>query len=301
MRLVIRSLLLLCLAPAAFAQVIGFAVTSDASTSTVADRLHRINLESGEAVAIGAIGPGFEDVEGLAFDRNGALFGIDDATKTLLSISVSTGRGTAIGSGIGNTRLAQGESNIQDPSLAFSCSNDLFVVAKNARTLYRADLATGALEPVGSIGATAGKITDIAFRSDVLFGLGEDALYQINPMTGVSTLVGNYGNGVSFVEGGGLAVDTSGRLWAVAEIRRADLTLEASVIYQINPMTGAATRVASTVVGIESLSIAPTSCNLQPLGPAGLVSQVPATGGMAALLLAAFALMLGLIAVRKNS
>ena len=285
--------------PAAFAQVTGFVVTSDASNAATADRLHRIDLQSGAATMIGPLGPGFEDVEGLAFDQQSNLFGIDDATKTLIAIG-PTGRATALGAGLGNTRLAVGESNAQDPSLAFNCRNELFVLAKNSRSLYRGSASTGVLDLIGSAGAAAGKITDIAFRGEELFGLGDDALFAISTANGTTRQIGAFASGTSFSEGGGLSVDSTGKLWAVAEVRKADLSLDQSAIYQIDPLSGVATRISSTLAGIESLSIGATPCNLNLGGtPAALVSQVPASSRSSILLLAGILLLVGVVAGRR--
>jgi hypothetical protein len=272
-------------ASAASAQTVGFAVTSDGASAATADRLQRITLETGVAQSLGALSGSFEDVEGLSFDANGNLFGIDDATKTLVSVNLANGRATAIGGVNGNTRLSVGENNAQDPSLSFSCSNELFVATKTARALYKASTSTGALELIGTAGGLDGRITDIAFRADQLFGLGEEALYKINPSTGISTRVGLYGAGIDFVNGGGLAVDATGQLWAVAETRRADATLENSVLYKIDYMTGAATRIASTVGGVESLAIGPTPCSSELMASAPLATQLPVLNSLGLFLL----------------
>ena len=77
----------------------GFVVSSDASTALTADRLYKVNLRTGESTLVGPLGPTggvFEDVEGLALDTDGKLFGIDDDTKTLLTISAANGFATAV-------------------------------------------------------------------------------------------------------------------------------------------------------------------------------------------------------------
>jgi len=305
MRCDFKKLLLFVIASftsAAFAQVTGFVVSSDAISAATADRLHSVDLQSGTAMMIGPLGPGFEDVEGLAFDQQGALFGIDDATKTLLSISVSTGRATALGAGLGNTRLALGEANAQDPSLAFNCRNELFILTKNSRSLYRGSVSTGTLDLIGSAGAAAGKITDIAFRGEELFGLGDDGLFSINTSTGVTRLIGAFAPGINFAEGGGLSVDSTGKLWAIAEIRKADASLDQSAVYQIDPLTGVATRVSSTLAGVESLAIGAAPCNLGSLGgTSSLVTQVPVNSIGATLLLALMTLLAGVFAGRRFS
>jgi hypothetical protein len=289
-RQILRTLLLLTnlvFASVLSAQTTGFVVSSDASSAATADRLYSVQLETGESSVMGSVG--YEDVEGLALDVNGNLYGIDDATKTLVTINKTSGRAQAIGSN-GNTRLALGENNAQDPSLAFSCSNDLYAYTKVSRTLYRANVSTGALEARGAVGsgAAASKITDMVFRGEMLFGLGEDALYTINLETGATTLVGAYGVGTDFSDGGGLAADAQGQLWAVAERRRTDGSLENSVVYKIDHMTGAATRVSSTLMGAESLAISSPVCTFG--GQAPIAAQIPTLNAWGAL-----ALLLGLL------
>lgn len=241
----------------------GYVVSSDASTATTADRLYKVNLRTGESVMVGSLGPiggVFEDVEGLALDTAGKLFGIDDDTKTLLSISAANGFATAVNGIRGNTRLTAG-FNPQDLSIAFSCTGQLYAAALNSKALYRVNTVTGLFEVVGNSGSLVGGITDLAVANGQLYGLGADKLYRIDVETGASSLVGGFGAGVNFLEGGGLASDSSGQLWASAERRDARLDLLPSQIYRINADTGVATLSTATAIeGIESLVIGPPHC-----------------------------------------
>jgi hypothetical protein len=245
------------------AQTWAYSINSDGGSTgpagAVGDELYRINLENGEAQRIGAVGA--EDVEGLAFDDAGVLYGVDDARKTTLTINLSNARGSAIGGVLGNTRLATGEA--QDPSLAQLCSGELVGVAKNTRTLYRVNTSNGGFDARGGAGATTGKITDLATRGGVLYGLGEDALYRIDAQTGSAMALGEYGAGINFLDGGGLAVDKLGQLWAVAERRASNGDVVNSQIYRINHVSGVATPVATTIPGLESLAINESTCALQ--------------------------------------
>lgn len=240
----------------------GFVVSSDASSAATADRLYKVNLRTGESTMVGPLGPTggvFEDVEGLALDTSGKLFGIDDDTKTLLTISAATGVATALNNIQGNTRLTTG-LNPQDLSIAFSCTGQLYAAALNSKTLYRVNTATGLFETVAS-GSLVGGITDLAVANGQMYGLGADKLYRIDVETGISTAVGSFGAGINFIEGGGLASDGAGQLWASAERRDSRLDLLPSQIYRINAETGAATLSAATSVeGIESLVIGPPNC-----------------------------------------
>jgi hypothetical protein len=267
------------------AQIFAYSVNSDGagtgSAGASGDELYRINLETGEATKLGAIGA--EDVEGLSFDLSGTvLYGVDDARKTTLIINTVSGRATPIGGLVGNTRLATSDGG-QDPSLAQLCSGDLLGITKNTRTLYRVNLATGAFEARGIVGASAGKITDMTVLGETLLGLGEDALYRINPVNGETTLIGNYGAGINFVDGGGLAADKQGRLWAVAERYASNGDVAMSQIYRINPTTGAAVAVAQTIAGLESLAINESTCGI--LAPGLVSAPVPSANWLGLLVL----------------
>lgn len=276
-----------------------YVVSSDGVDAATADRLYKINLSTGAPTMIGALGPTggvFEDVESLAFDASGSLFGIDDDTKTLVNINLATGRATAVAGLQGNTRLAVGANNVQDPSIAFSCAGDLYGAGRNSRSFYRVNTSTGAFEVLGAA-TLEGGITDLAYAKGKMYGLGETSLYSININNGQSALVGPYGTGINFSEGGGLASDSTGQLWAIAERRNAQGQLQPSQFYRINSDTGAATLAGSTtVLGIESLVIGTPNCTTQ--GQA-LVS-VPSLSHWGAMLLM---LSLGIFAVRfgKNA
>jgi hypothetical protein len=270
----------------------GFVVSSDATSAATADRLHRVNLRTGVATMIGPLGPVggmFEDVEGLALDESGRLFGVDDDTKTLLSINAASGLATSVNGLAGNTRIAAGQ-NPQDLSLAFSCAGQLYAAALNAKTLYRVDTGSGVFSVVGAGGQLVGGITDMTVVNGQMYGLGTDKLYRIDIVTGISTAVGNFGGGINFFEGGGLAADSSGQLWASAERRDARLDLLPSQIYQINSSTGSATLSASTAIeGIESLVIGPPSCARGTI----ILGSVPSLSFVGGLILLAGVLLLG--------
>ena len=271
----------------------GFVVSSDATTAATADRLYKINLKTGEPTMIGPLGPVggvFEDVEGLALDTTGKLFGIDDDTKTLLTISATSGFATAVNNTQGNTRLTTG-LNPQDLSIAFSCAGQLYAAAINSKTLYRVNTSTGLFEVVGAGGALIGGITDLAVANSQMYGLGADKLYRVDVETGISSLVGSFGSGINFLEGGGLASDSSGQLWASAERRDARLNLLPSQIYRINADTGAATlSTATPVEGIESLVIGPPHC---VNGSVVLLGSVPSLNFFGGFILLCGVLLLG--------
>jgi hypothetical protein len=266
----------------------GFVVTSDGAEAATADTLYRVDLSSGVATLVGPLGPvggAFEDVEGLAIDRNGAMYGVDDDTKTLLSLNLSNGRATAVAGMQGNTRIAAGVNNPQDLSIAFGCNNELYGAAARAKSLYQVNVATGAFEQIGSVGGLNAVITDMSFSQGQLYGLGEDTLFRIDTRLGTATPVGLYGNGVKFLDGGGLAADANGQLWAVAERRDVQGRVQASQIYRISAESGMAILVGQTAAqGVESLAIGPPSCS-EGVGVVRLAAPTVNVFGAALLLL----------------
>lgn len=252
--------LLALAAGAASAEPFGYTVNSDGVSDASADRLLRINLSTGTVQEIGPLGSVFSDVEGLALDEQGNLWGVDDATKTVVRINTTSGAATAVGGSVANTRLPTGANQGQDPSLAFTCNGELLLVTQVARSLYRIQRDTGVAEPIGAAGALGVQITDLAVWGEEVYGLGVDGLYRIDPNQGTARLIGSYGGNVHFNQGGGLAFDTTGQLWAVADRRELSVNGQPSEVYRIDRETGRATFVAQSVIGLESLAIAPPQC-----------------------------------------
>jgi len=207
----------------------GFAVNSDGD-----DHLYRIVLETGAVTDLGPVG--FADVEGLAFDRQGNLFGVDDITNELITIDSSTGAGTLVGP-LGTA--------ITDMGLDFNCSGSLFMATDSPASLFRINPATGAATLVGPQGVP---VTGLGFDGVSMFGLtgdNTDNLVRMNLATGAATTIGPTGVSVS---DGGLAVAGDGTLWGFSDAGGPTLTF--------NKATGAATAVgAGLPAGFEGLAI----------------------------------------------
>lgn len=289
----LATALLLAATPLA-AQPLALAVNSDAAESP--DRLLRIDLGSGQASVVASFATpltgtssALGDIEGLAFDANGTLFAIDDDTKTLLTINPATGSGQLIANGnlrIGNTRLPAAP---QDPSITFTCDGEMLLATGVGRSLFRVNPATAQTDLIGTAGSLGVEVTDLAASIQGVYGLGVDGLYRIDAARGTAQLIGNYGTGISFASGGGLAFDGDGQLWAVAD--RGPTT--PSALFRIDRNTGRATAAGTSSPGIESLAIGPAPC--APAGPVGV--PVP-LGGPWSLALLATLLLAGLGALR---
>lgn len=276
----------LALCGAGKAQTIAFGVNSDRRGNTGEDELLRINLESGVATSIDSgsiekagVGTIYGDIEALALSSGNILFGADDQTKTLLRFNVQSGAVTPAANGQrGNLGLPVGlgpEFNF-DFGMTFACDGTLYLSSDGKRSLYRVNISTGSAERVGAEGGLGAQITGLAARGDRLYGLGasgDEGLWTIDTSTGRATLIGRLGAGLS-VSDGDLAFDTQGRLWGINDRSDIGANGEPSQIFRIDPLTGAATLVSTTAVGIESLAIAPTACALgaQPTMPVPTLS-----------------------------
>lgn len=285
------------------AAAVAFAVNSDDPSPRDFDALQRIDLASGQANKVGEVRPGeqqapFADVEGLAMSPDGVLFGIDDATKTLLVIEPLTGRASAVDGREGNTGLARTVNF--DFGLAFDCAGQLYASSDSRRTLYRLDPQTGAASVVGGEGALGAQITGLAARHDGLYGIGsngDENLYRINTQNGTAAVIGALGANLRFTDGG-LEFDGAGRLWGVADMTGSSINAEPSIIFEIDPATGAARRAGTTIAGVESLAIGAPVCEA-PTGPA-LPPAIPTLGREALALLALLLGLVGVVTLRRD-
>ncbi len=260
------------------------------------DRLYRIDLATGQAKPLGAIG--FNDVEGLAFDANGVLFGVADATAgsgsgatdLLIRIDTTSGVGTLVGAMPGLGGLGPG-GNL-DYGLAYTCDGRLWLSSDTTSQLWEVTPATAATRLVGSLGQP---ISGLAGRGNDLLGVSVDAtptLYRINSSNAVTSAIGALNVG-GIVADAGLDFDAAGQLWAVLDPEPA--AEGASRITRIDPASGVGTVIANAsvaAIGMEGLAIATTG----GCGAAVFAAPLPVPGpGLPLLaLLGALAAALGL-------
>lgn len=241
-------------APAGTAYTVGF------------DRLYRINLSTGERTLIGQVRDDslvYNDIEGLAFSPDGALYGVTDyALKVLLRIDPATGRAQRIGH-LGLNGQGAGPNDQFDFGLAFTCDGKLWLSSDATRRLWEVDPRSGQARLVGDLGVP---ITGLAGRDGELLGLGgkgDRNLYRIDRDTARVELIGPVkpAEGVAWSQGG-LDFDAEGVLWASLDyvpnaLRPADLL-------RVNVADGRGTLIATLALvdntGARSLAIAPPPC-----------------------------------------
>ncbi len=279
----------LLLISSASAQPFGYSVNSDSRTASedTIDNLYLINLANGEATRIGAVG--FLDVEGLAFNPDGVLFGADDESNSLIEINTQDGGGFALGGQTNNLQL--NPTDLFDFGLTFLCDNNQAILSSdNMQQLLMSDLNDNARAHV--IGNTSNvPITGLANRvttdGEQIFGLGSGnapSLYRIDVETGVASPVGPLQNAAPYTDAG-LAFDETGRLWAITD--RSSIASETlpSQILLIDIDTGSATVVAETIDGLESLAITAPDCDSINGTIADPTVEVPALNRFGLLLL----------------
>lgn len=281
----------------------GFVVNSDDVGVRDFDALHRVELTTGQAMKVGEVrvsesAAPFADVEGLAMSREGNLYGIDDASKTLLRIDIQSGRAIAVDGREGNTGLPR-TSNF-DFGLTFDCSGTLYASSDSRRSLYRIDINTGVATLVGSEGGLGAQITGLAARYDGVYGIGsagDENLYRINTNNGHASLIGALGTGLQFSDAG-LDFDAAGQLWGVADMTGTSINSEPSVLFRVDPATGAAVRAGNTLSGVESLAITTPVCT----APEGVPQPpaIPTLSGAGLTLLGLVLTLLALVALRPT-
>jgi hypothetical protein len=194
------------------------------------DHLYLIDLATGVAVDLGALG--FGDAEGLASDGV-TLWAIGGTVEELWDITVPPGFK------IGDT----GARSWIDAGLAYNPADgklyNLQGESPGGSTLYEIDAATGAATLIGADPAFAdGLAIDPSGVAYAVDGFSSEKLYTVDLATGALTEVGSLG--VSAFSLFGLAFDASGQLWGINT---------AGDIYAFNTATGSATYVAQATVG----------------------------------------------------
>jgi len=250
------------------------AYTSGLDTSTGVDTLYRVDLATGQASRVGAIG--FVDVEGLAFHPDGNLYGVADGsaeggalTDLLIRINTTTGVGTLVAplAGLANQGTGLGQL---DYGLATTCDGRMWLSSDTLGAVWQVDRDSGNVTSLLSAGP---RLSGLASRNNELFGIGienDEGLYRIDLVNKTTQRIGSLGLSDKVYDAG-LDFSADGRLWASLDYLTppdgAALVLRNDTA-QIDVTTGLATqRMAVRGVGeglntvqMEGLAISPPIC-----------------------------------------
>jgi hypothetical protein len=161
------------------------------SNSSIPRKLVQLNPLTGQSIPLVTLDFGAEraDVRGLAFSPSGTLFALNDiemlnsTPDNLYTINIQTGHATLVGNtGVGGLQ-----------SLAFSPAGVLYGWDLNGLGLVQINPVTGVATDVNPSLNGFLDIQALTFGPDgTLYG-ARNALYTIDPSTGVTTLVGSGG------------------------------------------------------------------------------------------------------------
>lgn len=272
-RIVVIGSAVLCVSSTA-ADPVGYSVNADAPDG---DTLYAVDLANGATTARGLVqsaSGAFLDVEGLAFDANGTLWGVDEQSLSLFP--VSTANGTVNPAEVQSITGLNATSG-NDFGMTFACDGSLYLSTVADGTLYRLGL-DGAATPIGTLSenisalAAYGNPVRLVGLSNGLQSDGGPAdsrsLYDIDPASGALTLIGAVGPAVSDYAQAGLSFDADGNLWALTDRRIQGQDLGSEVL-SIDLSNGLASVAATTgETGFESLAVAPPGgCTVTPPPP----------------------------------
>ncbi len=296
------------LAASLWANPVGYSVNSrgvDRDDRRV-NALWRVDLSSGQADYIGWTS--FLDVEALALSPDGGLYGADDDSNTLLRVSTVTGLAQPIGGAANRYNTGLALDRKLDFGMTFTCDGDLYLVSDVEQSLFRGDLESGRLTLIGTAGSLGAPITDLAIRGDEVYGIGvgltsegreaSPGLYRIDLEEARATLIGPLGEAVAPYNNAGLSFGEDGTLWAMTDRRAVGGEDLPSQILRIDPATGRAEVASETIIGMESLAVAPpVMCQLRDVArPDGY--PIPVLSGPALLTLILTVFLLGGLRLR---
>lgn len=210
----------------------------------------------------------------LAVDATGGIYGIGDFGE-LYSINASTGTALFLGDTVPGNTTMRGMDSGPNPALLYAVDNNSRLMIIDPETAV--GTWVGPYPGITSISSLAYRTADGCFYA-AQSGVTPANLYRITPSTGAASLVGaiDY-NGGGFGYTSGLAYDQ------LTDTLYATSSTGASSLYELDPITAAATLIGPTGFGyVNGLTYWAEENRLfgvsEPYGTSQLLSISPVTG-----------------------
>src|SRR5579883_221426 len=196
------------------AQGVAF-TTGDISAVDGSQMVYQVNLA---ARTVTPVGPSGSVAGGAILLLNGLTFGTDGSLYAIASVVGSPPLLVTLSRTLGKAAVVSQINGVPSEaaaslSLGFSCDGRLWMASSDSGNLWELTPGSGQTRAVGSLGA---KITGLAARGQVLYGIGGNGnanLYSIATDTGKATSIGPYGKTVANPVDA--AFDGSGTLWSL--------------------------------------------------------------------------------------
>lgn len=188
--------------------------------SDIDRRLYRIDLNTGEKIAIGEADEKTHDIEGLDFHPvSGDLFGIDDNVSRLYRFNLTNGFSSTVGEFTTNGI----KMKVHAVGCTFSDDGTFYMAEELTRTLYIVDPTDASAVPIGSFAPR--DISALAFYGGTLYGVVKNSgdyphdlqLVTIHTANAHVTVIGYTGLPV-WSSDFGMSFDLEGNLWLAQEV-----------------------------------------------------------------------------------
>ncbi len=247
-----------------------------------------VSVASAQIGAVSNVGKTTTNLDAIAFDGNGTLWGATSGTGSLYTISPVTGAVTLAHALVG---ASNGGLTYGMKGLAFQPGTGTLYGAtspdspNSGNSLVTINPANGQVTVIGPTG-TGRPYTDLSFAPNGtlygwLFGSGATtiSLASVNLTTGAGTSLGSPQTPVAAPDGGGIAVNASGVIYVAANGHLnapCSPTLNCSgALWTINPANGAPTTIGTLTGGPGS---APTFTSLT-FSPSGILYGIEGGDG----------------------
>jgi hypothetical protein len=171
--------------------------------TTTGNNLVRINVSAHSYKVVGAIG--YSQVLGLAFANN-TLYGLSNSSDQVISINVSTGKGTLVASFRSGSQSGAYGAAFGTAAAPVAPVRPTIYASDNNGDLYTVNLGTGKSHLIGDMGVTLFDLAEDTHGN--LYGVDSKSdLYRINSTTAKLTYIGYTGvflNALTFSSGGTL-------------------------------------------------------------------------------------------------